>query len=156
MSSRLTRRHSAVITIMLICAASAAAVQKPVDFSGEWIPVAPPRSPGEVRETLVVVQDKSGMTATFGAEGRKETEEIRYEFDGIKTQSRMSPAGPIEATVTSAWKGASLVATSTIKARERTRSFEQVWALDASGRLTITTTSQSGKPRTAVYTRRPQ
>jgi hypothetical protein len=130
--------------------------QKPVDFSGTWVS-ATAKPGGASRELIVITQDKTGMTAVFTAEGKGEApksgETVRYDFGATKIQS--GPAGAPEVSIRSSWRGATLVAVSTVKAGERVRSFQQEWSLDSSGILSLTVIREGAEPRTTTYTRRP-
>lgn len=141
----------AIASIVSLAAVGALAAQR-VDFSGTWVADAPLKNPKELREVVVVTQDEKGMSATFTAEGQKGGEIVRYDF-GATTVQTGGPAGVV-ATIASTWKGDSLVAVNTMKAGDKSRTFEQTWSLDATGRLVITVVRPGApQPRTRTYRR---
>lgn len=141
------------VIVLTILPAFALLTAASTDFSGTWIPITD-KPGGAKSEIIIVTQDKTGMTAVFTAEGKTTGETIRYEFG--KTQVQKSPAQGPQVTVTSSWQGDRLVAISTIKMGERTRSFEQAWSMEGKDSLSLSVTQVPGQPaKTTVYKRIP-
>lgn len=155
MSATARRVMPSILAIALAVSISAGvSARQRIDFSGTWISTSP-SGRGEVKEVIIVAQDKTGMTATFTAEGQKGGEVIRYEFGAARTQ-KGGRDGEVAATVNTSWKGDTLVAANTIKVRDRVRSFEQVWSRDTAGQLVIKVTREgTPEPKTTVYRRQP-
>jgi hypothetical protein len=142
---------------MLLACSTAAALAQPRDFSGTWEQVIAPDAKGEVKEVLVIKQDKNGMTATFTPEGKSSSEVVRLEFGTTARQTPPVGSRDVEASIATSWKGDVLVTVNTITVQGKSRTFEQQWAIESGNQLAITTVrTVAGKPQTTrtVYKRR--
>lgn len=128
-----------VLVLLPVTGIGAQGPAGPADFDGSWVAETKDASSVGRRETIIVKQDKAGLTASFGSEGRSQKETIRIDFEKSRTEVRPGGGGNVEVTITASWAGKDLVTLNAIKSGSNSRSFEQRWSRAAADELVITT-----------------
>jgi hypothetical protein len=138
-----------IATFAAVCLASAlVSAQRRPDLSGQWVPVGPAADAGQV---LVIKQTDALLTV----EDAEHT--VRYRLDGTESANAQVPE--VQVMSRAVWKQSSLVVTNTFSVQGTVRSVqEQVWSLDAQGRLVIEVIRRAGTRPPEItkilYTRR--
>ena len=157
------KRFISVLTVIVLLAGGVAAVmaQAKTNFAGKWTLVPDPNAPagggrgrggfGGLGQGGTIEQNDKTITVTTTTQAG-ETKAV-YNLDGSESKNPITMQGnTIDRVSKVKWDGAKLVITTTTNFQGTPVESTQTWSLDASGSLTIESTSNFGGNPTTTKT----